>query len=95
MKEYRERGNNYIYGTKKRSVDLFALLPTLLQVDFFALKDGYSFIWLAVCYMIGAYLWRLESEEQGMLRVFLFEKLGVSRIMRAGAEKVDERIYLE
>ena len=31
----------------------------------------------------------------GMLRVFLFEKLGVSRIMRAGAEKVDERIYLE
>lgn len=202
------------------SLVLFALLPTLLQVDFFALKDGYSFIWLAVCYMIGTYLRRLESEEQGlhcryralgmffggsflllagnlcltqrfgcdihyfisyispvtllmaaglllylkdihvkwgrgaikalasaafdiyiiqchpliydlilqdrfqrlaqlpapaiplftavcacglylvmalpgMLRVFLFEKLGVSRIMRAGAEKVDERIYLE
>ena len=31
----------------------------------------------------------------GMIRVFLFEKLGGSRIMQAGAEKVDERIYLE
>lgn len=44
------------------SIILFALIPTLLRVDFFALKNGYSFIWLTVCYVIGAYLRRSESE---------------------------------
>lgn len=43
---------------------LFALVPSVFRVDFFAFKDGYSFVWLAVCYMIGAYLRRIESQKK-------------------------------
>lgn len=48
------------------SIVLFALIPTLMRVDFFALKDGYSFAWLTICYMIGAYLRRMELEKHGL-----------------------------
>lgn len=42
----------------------FALIPTIFRVDVFAFKDGYSFVWLAVCYVIGAYLRRRESQKK-------------------------------
>lgn len=44
------------------SIFLFAFIPSLLKNDFFAFKDGYSFVWLAVCYIIGAYLRRSETD---------------------------------
>lgn len=37
---------------------LFSCLPTFLHTDFFRFEMGYSFVWLAVCYVIGAYLKR-------------------------------------
>lgn len=40
------------------SVLLFSLIPTVLNRDLFAFGQGYSFIWLVICYMIGAYLKR-------------------------------------
>lgn len=36
-------------------VGLFSLLPTLFHKDIFCTKDGYSTLWLAVLYLIGAY----------------------------------------
>lgn len=35
---------------------VFSILPTLLAVDFADTIDGYSFLWLAVMYIIGAYI---------------------------------------
>lgn len=47
------------------TIFLFSFIPSLLKTDFFAFKDGYSFIWLTVCYIIGAYLRRSESRKTG------------------------------
>lgn len=38
------------------SLLLFAVLPTLIMQDPFKTDYGFSFVWLAVCYLIGAYL---------------------------------------
>lgn len=43
------------------SVLLFSVLPNILNRDYFAFNDGYSFIWLVICYVIGAYLKRMED----------------------------------
>lgn len=39
---------------------VFGLIPALLRTDFFAMKEGYSFAWLLICYVIGAYLRRVD-----------------------------------
>ena len=40
----------------------FALIPSIFNYDFFAFNRGYSFGWLVICYMIGAYLHRVEDK---------------------------------
>ena len=35
---------------------VFSLLPTLFHSDFAVTKNGYSFLWLAVLYIVGAYI---------------------------------------
>lgn len=37
---------------------VFCLIPSVLNVDLFGFKRGYSFSWLLMCYVIGAYLKR-------------------------------------
>lgn len=37
---------------------VFCLIPSVLNVDLFGFKRGYSFSWLLMCYLIGAYLKR-------------------------------------
>lgn len=36
----------------------FCIIPSLLNVDLLGIKRGYSFSWLLMCYLIGAYLKR-------------------------------------
>ena len=43
------------------SVILFSVITTFIGYDFFALKEGYSFIQLVICYTIGAYLRRVVA----------------------------------
>lgn len=38
----------------------FCLIPSILNVDLFGIKRGYSFSWLLMCYLMGAYLRRSE-----------------------------------
>ena len=35
---------------------LFSLIPSLLNIDFFKMENGYSFVWLLTCYIIGGYM---------------------------------------
>ena len=37
---------------------LFSVVPSIVPVDFFRFKDGYSFAWLEILYLIGGYLRR-------------------------------------
>ncbi len=39
---------------------LLGVIPALLKVDFFDINNGYSFLWLAVCYAIGHYFHRSD-----------------------------------
>lgn len=36
----------------------FAVIPSVFMVDFFSVAGGYSFVWLSICYIFGAYLKR-------------------------------------
>lgn len=45
------------------SIVLFTLIPTVIGRDLFIFNEGYSFVWLVVCYMIGACLRRMEAEK--------------------------------
>lgn len=37
---------------------IFSAVPSIFNVDFFAITGGYSFVWLALCYIMGAYIKR-------------------------------------
>jgi len=43
------------------SVLMFAVLPSIFNHDYFAINSGYSFTWLSICYVIGAYLKRMAD----------------------------------
>lgn len=43
------------------SLVLLGCIPSLIKVDLFHINNGYSFIWLAVCYSMGHYLRRAEK----------------------------------
>lgn len=53
------------------SVFLFSCVPSLLRKDFFKFSEGYSFVWLLILYVIGAYFGRCPQE-----RFAWFQKLG-------------------
>lgn len=44
------------------SLILFSVIPSFVKTDFFAFENGYSFAWLLVCYILGAYLRRLKDD---------------------------------
>ena len=35
---------------------LFSFIPSILNTDFFIIENGYSFVWLLTCYIIGGYI---------------------------------------
>lgn len=41
---------------------LFSVIPSVIKKDTMGLTDGYSFMWLLICYFIGAYIRRQENE---------------------------------
>ena len=43
------------------SICIFTIVPTIMNQDYFGLKQGYSFGWLLICYVIGGYLKRREG----------------------------------
>ena len=43
------------------SICIFTIVPTIMNQDYFGLKQGYSFGWLLICYVIGGYLKRRED----------------------------------
>ena len=43
------------------SLILLGCIPALTKVDFFHINDGYSFVWLCVCYTVGHYIRRSEQ----------------------------------
>ncbi len=40
----------------------FSVIPSVFMVDFFSTVGGYSFVWLSICYIFGAYLKRNHSK---------------------------------
>lgn len=47
---------------------LFCFFPAVLRTDFFAFAGGYSFVWLAVCYVLGSYLGRIECRNSRFIK---------------------------
>lgn len=43
---------------------LFSVLPTISDVDMFVSKNGYSFLWLAMLYIMGAVIKKLDLAEK-------------------------------
>lgn len=56
---------------------MFSVVPSVIKRDTMGLNDGYSFMWLFICYFIGAYIKRQEKENEhnsikwGFLYLFL------------------------
>lgn len=58
---------------------LFSVIPSVIKKDTMGLTDGYSFMWLLICYFIGAYIRKQENEKKkkhhslrwGILYLFL------------------------
>jgi len=67
------------------SVGLFSVLPTLLTVDFFRFKQGYSFVWLLCLYVLGAYLKRSKIDTaQLRKRYLLLAFVGITGVLLGG-----------
>ncbi|MBQ2939407.1 MAG: acyltransferase [Clostridia bacterium] len=70
---------------------LFSLLPTLRHSDPFDVGDGYSFLWLAVLYLIGAYFRQYRLFEKLRLYQYLLLALaafGVTALSKFAIEFV-------
>lgn len=66
------------------AVILFSVFPSLCRVDFFAFKEGYSFAWLLICYVIGAYLKRMEPKRKELnnsFYMFVFFLMGATMLL--------------
>ena len=44
------------------STVLLGCIPSLIKVDLFHVNNGYSFLWLVVCYSLGHYVRRVEQK---------------------------------
>lgn len=40
---------------------IFSVVPSVIMVDLFETANGYSFLWLSICYILGAYLRRVKE----------------------------------
>ena len=52
-------------------IGVFCVVPSALNVDFFRILGGESFVWLLCCYVLGTFLSRLcQSKEKGRIAKF-------------------------
>lgn len=56
---------------------LFSILPTIFQIDFFKLENGYSPFWLMYCYSLGAYfkLYSIDLRKIDCIKIILLNIL--------------------
>lgn len=50
------------------AVFVFSCIPSLIREDFFRFEEGYSFVWLLLLYVIGAYFGRCTTETFSRIR---------------------------
>lgn len=60
---------------------IFSIIPTLSMIDLFAIKWGYSTMWLFICYIIGSYLNRIQNSIKFSSKRLLMIFFGISVLL--------------
>ncbi len=73
---------------------IFSVLPTVFQNDMFKLSKGSSAFWLAMLYLIGAYIRKYGSEIRGTKKAYLLMYVAcvvVTWLSKCGVELITKR----
>lgn len=73
---------------------IFSIIPTVFQNDMFKVSKGSSALWLAMLYLIGAYIRKYSTQIKGNKKYYLFIYVGcvlITWISKCGVELITKK----